>query len=227
MTLEQVLQPFGSGHQGPLAALGIAFVAGVVASAVCPCTLPVGLGVAGVASASESRSRRAGLQVAAAFFVGIVAILTALGALAGRLGALATESFGRNWALTMAAVSVGAALLALWWPRMKLDNLTAWRRPGVAGAFGYGLVFSFGTSVAPLLLLLTVAAAEGRPGWGVLLAFTFGLGRGAPFLVAGVAASAVMRLARLGVWSRTLQLVSAATLFMVGGYYAWVYAALL
>ena len=78
-----------------------------------------------------------------------------------------------------------------------------------------------------LLLLLTLAAAEAQAGWGVLLAFAFGLGRGAPFLVAGVAASAVLRLARLGLWSRTLQLVSAGALLIVGGYYAWVYAALL
>lgn len=135
---------------------GITFAAGVVASAICPCTLPVGLGIAGMAGASEAGSRRAGLQIAVAFFAGIVVSLVMLGALAGRIGALATESFGRNWALAMAILSLLAALLAFWWPRMKLDNLTAWRRPGVLGAFGYGLVFSVGTrlcfSFSPLQL---------------------------------------------------------------------------
>lgn len=227
MTLEQFLQPLASGGQGSLTALGIACVAGIVASAVCPCTLPVGLGVAGIASASETRSRSAGLQVAGAFFAGMVLSLTIFGALAGRLGALATESFGRNWALTMAVLSLVAALLAFLWPRVKLDNLTAWRRPGVLGAFGYGLVFSVGTSIAPLLLLLTLAAAEGNPGQGVLLAFAFGLGRGLPFLAAGVAASTVTRLARLGLWSRAMQFASGVALLAVSGYYAEVYVALL
>lgn len=195
MTYDQVLQPLGAADQGSFATLGITFLAGIVASAVCPCTLPVELGVAGVAGASETRARQGGLLVATAFFIGIVASLTVLGALAGRIGALATESFGRNWALGMALISLLAALLAFWWPRMKLDGLTAWRRPGVLGAFGYGLVFSVGTSAAPLLLLLTVATADGRPAQGVLLAFVFGLGRGLPFLAAGFAASAVTRLA--------------------------------
>lgn len=44
------------------------FVAGIVSSAVCPCTLPVGLGMAGVAGAEESHSRKSGFLVAVAFF---------------------------------------------------------------------------------------------------------------------------------------------------------------
>ena len=107
------------------------------------------LGVAGLASASESRLRHGGLQIATAFFAGIVISVTILGALAAQAGALATETFGRSWALAMAALSLAAAVLAFWWPRTKIDSLTAWRRPGVLGAFGYGLVFSLGTSVAP------------------------------------------------------------------------------
>jgi cytochrome c-type biogenesis protein len=226
VTFEQLIQPLGSG-EGSVAALGITFLAGVVASAVCPCTLPVGLGIAGVAGASEARSRRAGLQVAAAFFAGIVLSLATFGALAGHIGFLATEAFGRSWALAMAVVSLVAALLAFWWPRMKLESLTAWRRPGVLGAFSYGLVFSVGTSVAPLLLLLTVAAAEARPLQGVLLALVFGLGRGLPFLAAGAAASAITRLTRLGVWSRAMQIASGIALLVVSGYFVQVYTALL
>lgn len=228
MTLEEFLQPLSSdlGHSS-LTALGITFLGGIMASVVCPCTLPVGIGVAGIAGASQARLRHGGLQISIAFFAGIVISLTVLGALAGRLGALATESFGRNWALAMAIVSFGAALLAFWRPRMKIDTLTAWRSPGVVGTFGYGLVFSLGTSVAPLLLLLTIAAAEGRPEHGLLLAFIFGLGRGLPFLLAGVAGSAITGLTRLGLWSRTIQLVSGAALLIVSVYYANVFVELL
>lgn len=226
MTLESWIQPLASGASGP-AALWITFLAGILASAVCPCTLPVGLGIASVASASEAGSRRSGLDIASAFFAGIVLSLTVLGAVAGHLGALATEAFGRDWALAMAILSLCAALLAFWWPRMHRDGLTAWRRPGIFGAFAYGLVFSIGTSVAPLLLLLTVAASDGDPGRGVPLALVFGLGRGLPFLAAGMAGGAVARLARLGLWGRALQIVSGAALLMVSAYYAQVYADLL
>jgi cytochrome c-type biogenesis protein len=113
MTLEQVLAPL-AGH-GLLAALPLTLLGGIVASGVCPCTVPMGLGVAGLAGASETRARSSGLQIALAFFAGIVLSLTLLGAFAGRLGALATESFGRNWALAMAAASLAAAVVAFSW----------------------------------------------------------------------------------------------------------------
>ena len=228
MTLEGFLQPLGAtlGH-GAVAAFGVTFLGGIVASAVCPCTLPVGVGVAGMAGASQVRLRHGGLQISAAFFAGIVISITVLGALAGRIGTLATESFGRNWALAMATASFMAAIVAFWYPRMKFDTLAAWRRPGVLGTFAYGLVFSIGTSVAPLLLLLTVVAAQGRPESGLLLAFIFGLGRGFPFLLAGAAGSAVTGLTRLGSWARTIQIVSAAALLIVGAYYVNVFIDLL
>lgn len=228
MTLDELLRQFGSGlDQGSsLLGLGVTFLAGIVASAVCPCTLPVGLGMASAAGASEAQSRRSGWKIAAAFFAGIVINLTLLGVLAGRLGALATESFGRYWALAMAIFSLVAAAFAFWGPRFKVSQLEGWRRPGLTGAFGYGFIFSLGTSVAPLLLLLTVSAAKGNPAQGLLLAFTFGLGRGLPFLVAGVVGSAITGFTRLGTWRGTIQIVSGCALLFVSVYYARVFIAL-
>lgn len=228
MTLDAFLHSFGAGlPDGSLIALGVAVLAGIVASSVCPCTLPVGLGMASVVSASESQSRRTGLLIAAAFFAGIVVNLTLLGALAGHLGAVLTESFGRYWTLAMVVFSVGAAIGAFWGPRLKVEQLEALRRPGLFGAFSYGFIFSLGTSAAPLLLLLTVAAAQGGPEYGVALAFSFGLGRGLPFLLIGVLAGAVMRVMRFTAGRRVLQVASGGALLMVGMYYAWSFIALL
>lgn len=225
MTLEEFLRQVGSGH-GFLVALGISFLGGTVAGAVCPCTLPVGLGVASVAGASEVHARREGLRIAGAFFAGIVINLTLLGTITGRLGALATESFGRYWALGMAVLSLVAAVVAFRGTRLTVSQLEALRRPGLAGAFGYGFVFSLGTSVAPLLLLLTVSAANGQPRYGFLLAFTFGLGRGLPFLLAGLIASAVTRFTQLGRWRRAVEVVSGCALLVVSAYYANTFGAL-
>lgn len=220
MTLESFLHGFETTlSHGSLAAFGVALLAGIVSSAVCPCTLPVGLGMAGVAGSEESRSKKSGFLIALFFFAGIVVNLTILGALAGRIGAVLTESFGKYWALGMAVISFIAALVAFYGPRMKVSELSALRRPGLLGAFGYGFIFSLGTSAAPLLLLLTVAAAEARPLYGLLLAFTFGVGRGLPFLLAGVFAGAVMRLARLSSWQRGVQIASGVALLFVSFYY--------
>lgn len=228
MTLEDFLRSFGSSlPEGSLLSLGIALVAGILASAVCPCTLPVGLGMAGVVGASESQSRKAGFLIALAFFLGIVVNLTLLGAVAGRLGTILTESFGRYWALAMAVLSFAAAILAFWGPRLSVERLAALRKPGLAGAFSYGFIFSLGTSAAPLLLLMTVAATQANPGYGAVLAFVFGLGRGLPFLLVGLFAGVLIRLTRIGIWRRAIQTVSGCALLFVGVYYARAFVALL
>ncbi len=228
MTLEDFLRSFGSSlPEGSLLSLGIALIAGILASAVCPCTLPVGLGMAGVVGASESQSRKAGFLIALAFFLSIVVNLTLLGAVAGRLGTILTESFGRYWALAMAMLSFAAAILAFWGPRLSVERLAALRKPGLAGAFSYGFIFSLGTSAAPLLLLMTVAATQANPGYEAVLAFVFGLGRGLPFLLVGLFAGVLIRLTRIGIWRRAIQMVSGCGLLFVGVYYARAFVALL
>ncbi|HJU05294.1 MAG TPA: hypothetical protein VJ692_09065 [Nitrospiraceae bacterium] len=49
------------------------------------------LGVAGVVGTAESRVRGSGFPIATAFFAGLVLSLTALGAVAGVLGLVATR----------------------------------------------------------------------------------------------------------------------------------------
>ena len=228
MTLDEFLAKFASSlPHGSLWALAITVLAGVVASAVCPCTVPVGLGVAGVVGSSGTENRRDGFLIAMAFFFGIVTNLALLGTVAGRMGAILTESFGRYWALGMASVSLIAAVVAFRGPRLRVKKLASLRRPGLAGTFLYGFIFSLGTSAAPLLLLLTVAAAQARPEYGFMLALAFGIGRGLPFLLAGLFAGALMRLTRLGLWSRAIQVVSGCALMFVSVYYVRTFVALL
>lgn len=221
MTLRHFLDHFETalGAASPLA-FAVAVLAGVLASAVCPCTLPVGLGVASVAGASEGARRKTGIVFAAAFFAGIVANLTLLGMLAGQLGALGTDLFGKSWTLAMAVLSLAAAAAAFAGPRLRFDRLVRWRRPGAIGSLIYGFVFSLGTSLAPLLVLLTISAARGSTLYGFGLALAFGVGRGVPFLVVGLFASALVRFAQLGSRQRAIQVASGCALLVVGAYYA-------
>ena len=228
MMLDEFLKRFASSlPDGSLWAVLVTIVAGVVASAVCPCTVPVGLGVAGVVGSSAKENRRDGFLIALAFFAGIVANLTLLGSLAGRLGGVLTESFGRYWALGMALVSLVAAVAAFRGPRLSVQKLASLRGTGLAGTFLYGFIFSLGTSAAPLLLLLTVAAAQGRPEYGFLLALAFGIGRGLPFLLAGLFAGVLMRFTRLGSWRGAIQIASGCALLFVSLYYTRAFVALL
>jgi cytochrome c-type biogenesis protein len=229
MTLESFLGGYAEtlSHGGILLTLGIALVAGIIASGVCPCTVPVGIGMAGLAGVSETQSRARGFLIALAFFAGVVINLSVLGAVAGRLGAVLTQTFGVYWALGMGLLSLTAAGFAFFGPRMKAEKLAALRRPGLSGAFAYGFIFSLGTSAAPLLLLLTMAAASANPIGGLLLAFTFGVGRGLPFLVIGFFGGALARLVGSGIWRRGLQIASGIFLLLVSGYFFRAFAALI
>ena len=102
----------------------------------------------------------------------------------------------------------------------QVSKLAALCRPGVGGSFTYGVIFSLGTSAAPLLLL-SVAAATANPFYGFLLALSFGIGRGLPFLVASLFAGAVTKFAQLTAFTflpaslsllRTIRLTKTLTL---------------
>ncbi len=112
MSFEHFIEQFSQSlAQGSFMSLLIAFVAGIITTGVCPCTLPVGIGIAGfVSSNTESKSNR-GLVIAFAFFCGIVFCLSVLGAIAGSLGIFLSETFGQYWALSMAVISAIAAVM--------------------------------------------------------------------------------------------------------------------
>lgn len=220
MSLEQFIQEFSQSLvAGGVMSFLIAALAGVISTGVCPCTLPVGLGIAGLVSSSSEQKSNNGFMIALAFFLGIVVCLAALGALAGRLGVLLTERFGQYWALLMAILSAIAAVVAFYGPGINVTKLAAIRRPGIGGSFVYGLIFSLGTSAAPLLLLLSVAAATANPLYGFMLALAFGIGRGLPFLIVSVFAGAVTKFAQLTWLRRSIQIASGLALLFVSYYY--------
>ncbi len=139
------------------------------------------------------------------------------------MGVFLTEEFGQYWALAMALISVLAAVFAFYGPRMNVTKLASIRKPGVGGSFVYGLVFSLGTSAAPLLLLLSVAAASTNPVYGFVLAAAFGMGRGLPFLIVSAFAGAVTKFAQLTWLRRSIQIVSGLALLYVCYYYVRVF----
>jgi cytochrome c-type biogenesis protein len=224
MSLEQFIQQFSQSlAQGSALSLLIAGGAGMITTGVCPCTLPVGLGIAGLASSNTEKKSNKGFMIAFAFFLGIVVCLSVLGALAGRLGIFLTETFGQYWAILMAVISAVAAVFAFYGPRFPTTKLASIRKPGISGSFVYGLIFSLGTSAAPLLLLLSVAAATANPIYGFILALVFAIGRGLPFLVVSAFAGAVTKFAQLTWLRRSIQIVSGLALLYVCYYYVRVF----
>lgn len=152
-----------------------------------------------VARAGPPRAaRRGGAALSVAFFLGLVLTVTALGAAAAVVGRLLTR-WDAAFALGAAAVTLAAGLVTLSAPalRRRVPDPGIRQRGGVTGAFAYGVLYSVATvttSAGPLILLLTVAAAMGRPTYGAGLSLAYGVGRGLPFLGLGLLAG------RIGAW---------------------------
>lgn len=213
----------------PLLAFAVAAVGGLLSTSVCPCTLPTGLALIGyVGSQAEdpAAERRRGARVAVAFFAGVLTSLTALGAAAAAAGRLLVQAdAGSSAAMALISALVGAG--ALLGPRLRrrIPDPEVRRRGGLTGAFLYGLLYSVATitsSAGPLMLVLTVAVAVGRPLYGAGLSLAFALGRGAPFLILGLfAGQAGGWLARIERYRRPAEVTSGVALLALAGYFTW------
>lgn len=231
--------------QNPVIALVVATAGGGLSTSVCPCTMPTGIGlvgyVGGVASDAVATSPtrpapqvRRGL-LSLVFFAGLVLSLTTVGTAAAVAGQVFTRN-GPAFSVIAGLVLgvVGIAALAGPWVRRRMPDPTIRQRGGLAGAFGYGVAYSVATvtsSAGPLMLLLTVAAAVGRPLYGAVLSFAFAVGRGLPFLALGygaeVGGSRIQPwLTRLERGRRTFEVASGIALVALAGYFLWLAAVL-
>ncbi len=169
-------------------------------------------------------SNRFGVPLAASFFAGVTLSLLLLGTAAAWAGRLLVQ-WSATFAIATAMLSILAGLAALLGPvlRQRFPNPSVKRRGGIGGAFVYGLFYTVATlttSAGPLMLLLTIAAAVGRPLYGAALSLAYGIGRGLPFLLLGLFAGRVGGwLARLERTRRIAEVVSGLALIGVGVYF--------
>lgn len=177
-----------------------------------------------VEGAPDGKRRRRGAFVSLAFFFGLVISLLALGTAAAYIGRV-FAGWSAAFAAGAAILSLAAGLVAIFGPivRRYVPDPEITKRGGVAGAFVYGLCFSLATattSVGPLFLLLTVAAAIGRPAYGALLSLSYVIGRGAPFLLLGLFAGTVGAwLARMDRARRIAEVASGVALLALAVYF--------
>lgn len=181
---------------------------------------------AGAERTPRERRRGYAATVSFAFFLGIVLSIVVLGIAAAYLGRL-LAGWSVAFAVSAGAVSLVAGTAALLGPhlRRRVAGPAIQQRAGVGGAFFYGLTYTLATvttGVGPLLLLLTVAAAVGRPAYGAVLSLAYGVGRGLPFLVLGISAGALGAwVARVERWRRAAEIVSGVALVSIGLYFGW------
>lgn len=205
----------------------VAFAAGFVSFAS-PCVLAVVPGyltfISGVSFDELGSRTRDVLAPTLAFVMGFSLMFTAYGAGAGLVGySLAQDQEALNLVAGILLITMGVAMVAL--PQLGLlqteRRLALARRPEtLAGAGLVGAAFAVGWTpcIGPILgSILSYAAPTGSPGLGASLLFTYSLGLGIPFLLAGLFLTRAMAAFR---WMRDRWRVvnaTAAAMFVVIG----------
>lgn len=228
-------QQLTTGGLGEGAAFGVVFLGGLVAG-FGPCILPMVPAVFGYVTGQVADSpvatgaaRRRGLALSATFVLGMSLVFAAIGAAAGALGHALIVGAWAYYVVAVICLLVGLQLLGL--VDLHLDALNRFlpaRRPdrgGFTGAFLLGLLF--GVVATPcstpiLAAIATIAAARGSALQGALMLFVYGLGKGVPLMLVGLASGS---LGFAGGFSRAtgvLTKIGGAAMLGAAAYLVWI-----
>ncbi|HZJ02812.1 MAG TPA: cytochrome c biogenesis protein CcdA [Thermoleophilia bacterium] len=183
----------------------IAFVGGLLAG-FGPCVLPMMPAVFGyvtgsIAAPGLGAGRRPGymqgLMLAGVFVLGMAAVFTGIGVIAGLLGRVILISGWAVYVVAFILVMLGLHFLGAVQLPVERLNRRALRRTGRSGFFGafcLGALFALVASPCstPVLAVIATMAAAGRsPATGAFLLFVCGLGKGVPLLLIGLASGSM------------------------------------
>jgi thioredoxin:protein disulfide reductase len=192
-----------------LASFGFGFVASLT-----PCVYPMVPITVSIFGATEAPSRLRGAALSGAFVLGIATLFTPMGILSALSGKLMGSALSNQWVvlalallfIALASSMFGAFELAL--PSGLTNKLSTVGGVGFKGAFVMGLVM--GLIAAPctgpfLTGMVTVIAQSKNVALGSASLFSFALGLGVLFFVAGAFA---VNLPKGGAWMMGIKWVS-------------------
>jgi thioredoxin:protein disulfide reductase len=197
--------------RGPLYATLTAFVGGLL---VCltPCVYPMVAITVSVFGARGDTSRGRAMGLSTAFVLGIAAMFTPLGLVAGLTGSLFGSALSNPWVTTfIALVFLGLAASMFGAFEFMLPSGLTNRLVGVGGA-GYGGAFLIGLVSGLVAAPCTGPVLTGILLWigktrsaalGSLVLFAFSLGLGIPFWLVGTFAVKLPRAGRWMLWTKS------------------------
>ncbi len=223
------------GHGGLITAFGIAFVGGLVAG-FGPCVLPMLPAVFGyvtgmVAHHPEETPRSMvarALVLSAVFVLGMSAVFAAIGAIAGLVGHALILGAGAYYALAALCAVIALQMFGVIdLPLDRFNALLPMRRPerrGLLGALVFGMLFGLVASPCstPILAAIaTIAAATGSAGRGAAFLFVYGLGRGVPLMVLGVASGSLGLMRKVAKVAPVVTKLGGVGMLVAAAYLIW------
>lgn len=218
MELQEILDASLSGQN--LMALPLALLGGLIAG-LNPCCLALYPAAAGTCCSFDKETGKRPLSNATAFVLGIAVSVALLGALAAYLGRIAVVAAPARYAIALLPILLGVYKLG-WIPAPKMTQRAF--RPGLAGAFGTGLLLSLiiGPCSTPVFAsMLTFAAYQQNYLYGGLLLFVYGIGSGVPLLLVGTAAGGLLKRVDCSRYQKWIDPIVGGMLIFLGLYLLW------
>jgi len=203
----------------------LVFLAGFLTS-LTPCVYPVIPIVMGYVGSRSGKSRWRGFYLSVFFVLGLSTVYSVLGVIAAQTGSLIGVSFQNPLVVVVIAavfILMGLSLAGLFEIPVP-SGITARMQSGRGGVVGALVVGGIaGIIAAPcvgpvLIALLSWITQTGNVGMGFLLTFTFSLGLGVIFLLAGTFSGVLSSLPKGGAWMSTVK-YAFSLLLIAGGLY--------
>jgi thiol:disulfide interchange protein DsbD len=207
-----------------LVALGLVFVAGL-ATSLTPCVYPMIVITVSVFGARQAESKAQAALLSTCFVLGIAALFTPLGMIAGATGDMFGGGLSNPWVLgVLAVIFVGLALsmfgaFELTLPPALQNRLAQVGGVGYKGAFALGFVCGLiaAPCVGPVLgFLLGWIGTSGNVAFGGIALFVYSLGLGLLFFVVGTFA---VSLPKSGRWLEYVKSVFGVVMIAVAVYF--------
>ncbi|MFZ7102908.1 MAG: cytochrome c biogenesis protein CcdA [Peptococcaceae bacterium] len=202
---------------GIFLALGI----GIITS-LNPCFLTMLPLIIGYIGGYGAEKRLKSFLLSLSFVGGLSLTFAALGIVAASLGLIFGRGFG-FWSYLTGGIAIlmGFHLLGLLNLKFPGFPSAAPVLQGYGGAFILGLTFGFVASpcATPVLaVLLTFIASTGKPVYGGLALFAYGLGQGIPLIIIGTCTSLLKNLSGVKQWGNIIKQASGIILILFGIY---------
>lgn len=206
-------------------ALAIIFTTGFLSS-LSPCTLPTIVLIIGYVSGKAENSKLKSFIVTLAFTLGIAFTLTILGAFAGIAGRLLLQTKAFYYVVAGILLVMGLWMLKVIQlnPRGSLDFAAPKRGSGIFGAFLLGIPFGIAASPCTLPItgsVLAYSAIKGSAIYGMLLMFTYSIGKSIPLLIVGTFTGILKNISILSKYQTVFEKVGGMILVLLALYFIW------
>ena len=205
--------------------LAIVFSTGFL-SGLSPCTLPTVIFITAYVGGEKINSKKRGFILSLAFILGIAFMLSILGIFAGVIGKIIANEQALYYIIAAILLIIGLWLLKVLKinPNYNFSKINPKKGTGVLGAFLFGIPFGIAASPCTLpitLSVLTYSTVKGSIFFGMLLMFTFAIGRSVPLLLVGTFTGIFKNIKSFYKYQSIIEKIAGAIMILLAAYFIW------